>query len=244
MHMERTRRCDESPAGRRRTPRWMAALALGLLVPAPSIGAFLGMMVFPDSTTGRVAFALSKIWLFGFPVFWLLRVERAPLSWSPARKGGWAAGAVSGVLISAAIVGLYAAFGVRVVDREFLVEELRKVGLGVPWRYAVGATYWIVVNSVLEEYVWRWFCVRQCARLWRPSAAIVASALFFTLHHVVATSVYFRPLAVVLCATGVFLGGLIWSAMYVRYESVWPGYVSHALVDLAVFGLGAFLLFA
>jgi molybdate transport system substrate-binding protein len=152
-------------------------------------------------------------------------------------------GLASGLGISALIVGLYLLWGGRFVDTSMFVEELRRIGLGIPWRYAAGATYWVLVNSVLEEYVWRWFCVRQCERLWSKPLAIAASALFFTLHHVVAMSVYFPPAAVALCSLGVFMGGLIWSAMYLRYRSIWPGYLSHALVDVAVFGVGAWLLF-
>ena len=76
----------------------------------------------------------------------------------------------------------------------------------------------------------------------RP-AAVVASAACFTLHHVIALQVYFAPLAVVLCSIGVFIGGAVWSAMYMRYRSVWPGFVSHAVVDLCIFGLGAWMIF-
>jgi membrane protease YdiL (CAAX protease family) len=31
--------------------------------------------------------------------------------------------------------------------------------------------------------------------------------------------------------------------MYIKYRSIWPGYVSHALVDLCIFGLGAYIVF-
>ena len=40
-----------------------------------------------------------------------------------------------------------------------------------------------------------------------------------------------------------FAGGVAWSWLYVRYGSIWPGYLSHAIVDVAVFGTGAALLF-
>ena len=42
---------------------------------------------------------------------------------------------------------------------------------------------------------------------------------------------------------GVMIGGLVWSWMYMRYRSIWPGWVSHAIVDVAVFGVGAWVLF-
>jgi len=51
--------------------------------------------------------------------------------------------------------------------------------------------------------------------------------------------------------TGIFSGaiiifiivGLIWSAMYLRYQSIFPGYISHVFADIAVFCCGAWILF-
>lgn len=220
-----------------------AWLALLLLVPAPSLGALFGMILFPDTVLGRVLFGVSKVWLIAVPVLWLRFVEKRPFSLSPAKQGGFIAGVVSGLLISGAIIGLYLLAGDQVVDRTYFSDKLRAIGLGSWPMYLGGTAYWVLVNSVLEEYVWRWFCVRQCERIWPRRTAIAASALFFTLHHIVAMSVYFPPLAVALCSTGVFIGGLIWSVLYVRTRSIWPGYVSHAIVDLAIFGIGAAMLF-
>ena len=75
-------------------------------------------------------------------------------------------------------------------------------------------------------------------------AGIVASALFFTVHHVIAMAVFMDWLPVLLCSSGVFIGGLVWSWLYARFESIWPCYLSHAIVDMAVFGVGALILFA
>ena len=56
-------------------------------------------------------------------------------------------------------------------------------------------------------------------------------------------AVFFPPAAVAAGSAGVFAGGVAWSWLYVRYGSIWPGYLSHAIVDVAVFGAGAALLF-
>jgi len=202
------------------------------------------MWALPDTTAGRLLFGFCKVWLLALPLLWLRLVEREPLSWSPVRKGGWRVGLISGLLIFAVILGLYFSVGQKFIDHAWLVAQLRNVGLAVRWRYLLAATYWITVNSALEEYVWRWFCVRQAARIWRRPLAVAVSALCFTLHHIVAMAVYFETTAVVICSLGVFLGGLIWSTMYLRYGSIWPGYLSHVLADLAIFGLGGWLLFA
>ena len=220
-----------------------AILALALLVPAPSIGALFGMVIFPDSTAGVMLFGASKLWLFALPIVWIMFVERTPFSLSPPRHGGFMAGVLSGIIISGIILAVYAMIGDALINKRFLTDKLMAIGLGSRGRYLGGMLYWILVNSVLEEYVWRWFCVKQCEQLLPKRLAIVCSALFFTLHHVVAMSVYFGPAAVSICALGVFAGGAAWSMMYIKYRSIWPGYVSHAIVDLCIFGIGWTLLF-
>ena len=47
----------------------------------------------------------------------------------------------------------------------------------------------------------------------------------------------------VLASLGVFVGGACWSWLYLRYRSVWPCYVSHAIVDVPIFVLGYRLIF-
>jgi len=47
----------------------------------------------------------------------------------------------------------------------------------------------------------------------------------------------------VLGSVGVFLGGAIWSWLYLRYRSVWPCYLSHAIADAAIFIIGYRLIF-
>ena len=42
---------------------------------------------------------------------------------------------------------------------------------------------------------------------------------------------------------GVFVGGAVWNWCYLRYRSIWPGYVSHAIVDAALLAIGWKLLF-
>ena len=75
------------------------------------------------------------------------------------------------------------------------------------------------------------------------AAAVVASGLCFTIHHVLALRLQFDWNVTILASTGVFVGGTGWSWMYFKYRSIWPGYLSHAIVDVAVFGLGWVIIF-
>ncbi len=231
-------------AGSERRARGRALLALALLVPVPTLGALAGMVWLPGTRVGAGLFAFAKVWILALPLAWHVAVDRAPLSLSPARRGGFGMAVGSGIAISLVILAVFAGWGGRLIDAAILRERVAAMGLGDPMRYALAALYWTLVNALLEEYVWRWFVVRKCAILLRSScAAIAASAAFFTLHHLFALRVYFGTTAVAVAGTGVFLGGVIWSWMYLRYRSIWPGYVSHAIVDLCLFALGAHLLF-
>ncbi len=95
----------------------------------------------------------------------------------------------------------------------------------------------------MEEYVYRWFVLRQSEQLFSAPWAILTSAAVFTLHHIIAVSQYLNPLHTVVASTGVFVGGVIWAWLYWRYRSIWPGWISHVLADVAVFGVGWWLLF-
>jgi membrane protease YdiL (CAAX protease family) len=222
--------------------RTQAFVALVLLVPAPSLGVLAGMMLFPGTLLGKGLFAASKLWLFLFPVLWLALVERERISFSPLRRGGLGVGALTGIGISLVILLAYAFWGAALLDRALFVSKMQAVGLGAWSVYLGAAAYWILVNSVLEEYVWRWFVYTRCERLARPAVAVVLSALCFTLHHFLALQTFFSVPLAALCSLGVFIGGAFWSWLYRRYRSIWPAYLSHAIVDLAVFGLGAALL--
>ncbi len=218
-------------------------LALLLLMPAPTIGVLAGMYWFPNSKLGSAIFIGSKIWLFLFPLVWLKLVDQKKISLSPARKGGFVMGAITGLAISIFILVLYKTVGSSLIDKEFLVEKMTEIGLNSLPVYIGGALYWTLVNSVLEEYVWRWFCVEKAEGVFNSVGAIICAAFFFTLHHIFAMNLYFSNFVVIVGAIGIFIGAALWSFMYIKYRSVWPGYLSHAIVDLCIFGIGGYIIF-
>jgi uncharacterized protein len=220
-----------------------AVTALLLCIPVPAIGVLFGMYLFPDTQTGKTVFLICKIWFFLFPAVWYLFIEKKQFSLSLQRKAGWRTGIISGLCISIVITFTYFMYGNSLVDTASFKHSINKVGLNVPHIYILCALYWITINSVLEEYAWRWFVTQKCTQFSMPYIAILLSATFFTLHHILALNIFLPPLAVIICSTGIFIGGLIWSMMYTRYHSIWPGYISHAIVDVAVFGIGAYILF-
>lgn len=220
-----------------------ALISLLLLIPAPSVGVLFGMILFPESPLGKGIFLFSKVWLLLLPALWFFVVEKERMPRGKTEPGGFRMGWASGLFISAFVVGAAVLANRFLIDGEFFKEMMAQVGLDRRALYLGAAAYWICVNSVLEEYVWRWFVVRQFSKLFHHFGAIVASALGFTLHHFLAMQVYFSwPLALA-GSVFIFIGGVWWSWMFLRYKTIWPGWLSHAIVDVAVFGSGYWLIF-
>lgn len=228
--------------------RFRALTALLLLVPAPTVGVVVSMWLLPGTVVGQVVYGAAKVWLLLLPMVWWRWIEGGAWSWSPPRRGGFGVGAALGLVISAIIIGGYWLLGDVIVDREHLQEVGGRNGLDDPARYLLLVAYLTVINAALEEYVWRWFVFRQCESAmqgWRAAGmvAVFASAAMFTLHHFIALKLQFGWTVTVLGSLGVFVGGATWSWLYLRYRSIWPAYLSHAMVDVAVFVVGWWLLF-
>lgn len=231
-----------SPETPSRIERKQAIIALALLVPVPSLGTASAMILFPGPT-GQTLFMMAKIWLLAFPAFWYLVVEKGKPSWSPPREGGLGVGILTGIA-AAAVIGLAAwVFGVFEMDMVDLAGEVDEMGLTTPRAYLLGAVGWTFANSLMEEYVYRWFVLSRCERLMPRFAAVLASAAVFTAHHIVALSTYLPVHLNALASLGVFLGGLIWALLYSRYRSIWPGWLSHIIADVAIFAVGWEILF-
>ena len=220
-----------------------AIISLLLLVPVPSIGVLFGMILFPGTPLGQGVFLFSKVWILLLPAGWFYLVEQGRLQRGRTESGGFRVGWITGLGISAFVVLAYVGLGRRLIDPVVVRGMAEEIGLARPGLYLAGALYWVGINSILEEYVWRWFVVRQCARLMKPWLAVLVSALGFTLHHILAMQVYFGWPVTLAGALGIAFSGALWSWMFLRYRTIWPGWLSHALVDVAVFGLGYVLIF-
>ncbi|HXR03648.1 MAG TPA: CPBP family intramembrane glutamic endopeptidase [Verrucomicrobiae bacterium] len=220
-----------------------ALLALVLLVPAQGIATAMFFWR-AETTTGKFIFVACKVWMALLPVVWLKFVDREPLSWSPPRLGGFGVGAVLGLVIAAVIFAGYGiALHLHVIHPEKIAGRAAQTGLNHLNAYIGSAIGWVTVNSLMEEYVWRWFVFRKFEVLLGGKPAVIAAALAFTAHHVIVLMAQFNWPIVVLGSAGVFIGGAAWSWLYLRYRSVWPGYLSHAIVDAAIFVIGYWLIF-
>ncbi|MAE67118.1 MAG: CPBP family intramembrane metalloprotease [Phycisphaeraceae bacterium] len=235
----------QSPATPSESSNRTALLALALLVPAPSIGAAFLLIVLPDTIAGMAIYLLSKAWILALPLAWLILVDRErPHFLRLTRDGQWA-GHLSGVVI---VLAMLVAFVLcrDLIDQDAFRARAAKTGLDARSAYLATFAYIILVNSLLEEYVFRWYVTSRFEQLLgreRRIAAALLSGACFTLHHIVALYAWVSPSLSTLALVGVFIGGTTWSWLYARYHVIWPAYVSHVWADVAVMVMGWHVLF-
>ena len=213
----------------------LALLGLVLVAIAPTVSVITGFAL-KAGIIAAFVFVFTKLWMFGLPALWYLNVEGGERSYSMPKEGGWTISVLLGMGMIFVIAIAYFLLGDFVLRSEDLHEILEPFGLTVPWKLAIGILFWIFINSVLEEYVFRWFITSKLEQIlggkWRP---ILLSAGIFTLHHTIALAFFIDPLGNALASLGVFIGGVIFSWIYVQYRSIWVAWVAHALADVAIF---------
>jgi uncharacterized protein len=225
------------------------AMAFPTLVAYGYFGGLGGGGAGPN-VVAQAAWAAGKLLQLALPLVWVRYAEgRWPKPRAPGWRGlGWGVG--FGVLVAAAMLALY--FGV-LRDSELFREAPARVrqkaeefGLASPAAFVLFAAFVCCVHSLLEEYYWRWFVFGRLRRLIAPvPAALLAGAAFMAFHVVDLAAFFpgrFWTLAVPL-SLGVGIGGVVWCWMYQRTGTVWAPWVSHVLVDAALFAVGYDLCF-
>ena len=99
------------------------------------------------------------------------------------------------------------------------------------------ALYISIVNSLLEELLFRGLGYLALGECWNKRAAGIFSAALFSAYHVAILSGWFSWWIFLLCLGGLFVGGLIFNALD-RSGSILPSWVAHASANLAINTIG------
>jgi len=189
-------------------------------------------------------YGVGKLLQFAFPAIWIFGVRRRQITWNRPRRmdfiggGLLGLGLLLGALVLYHFVGKPAGFFDTAGDA--IRQKIAGLGVGSVPRYAVLATFYSLVHSLLEEYYWRWFVFGQLRRLSSLPTAISISGLGFMAHHVCIISTFFgwfSPISLLLSAAVAF-GGFLFAAIYQRTNSLYAPWISHAFVDAAIFLVG------
>jgi uncharacterized protein len=218
-----------------------AMLALVLILPAPLVGISCSLylpsvhnVMTQEIVLGKVIWAFAKIWLVLLPVVWLLFVDKGKLSWSPTNKGGILAGLIWSIPVAVVLLGTYWIIKGGTFIDPAATETIEELGISTPAKFLIFASAMSLGNSLMEEYVWRWFVFSKFKVLVGVWPAIILSAFFFTVHHVVILwnvgSIWF----VLVGSCALLIGGIIWGYLYNKYNSIWPGWICHVAADTAI----------
>jgi membrane protease YdiL (CAAX protease family) len=229
-----------------RTSRRADALAtsVALVLPLMLVLVYFVILASYAPALQQIAYGLGKAIQFAFPAVWVFAVQRRRFVWKRPTLAGLAEGFLFGLVISAGMLLLYHAWlkpaGYLDVAQEPIRDRLNGYGLESFPTYVLFGLFISLLHSFLEEYYWRWFVFGQLQRLVPVSAAIVLSSLGFMLHHVVVLGTYFGwlSLATVLFSLAVAVGGAVWAWIYHRTDSLYGPWLSHLLVDVAIFVVG------
>lgn len=219
-----------------------ALVQLAIVIIAPSLGALSALWLWPGPVGGGV-YAACKAVLYGVPlwVLWKRLGTVGLLCWPFSRASGTVVvtGLASGVLIGVGIWLLWTYLLSSRVDPSPLVDVMLENGMANPLKFWAFAAWLCLGNSLLEEVVFRWYVDTRLEKLGLSIAPVLlVSASIFTAHHVIVLGAYFDWPMVALGSAGVFIGGVVWSLFRIRFSTVLPGWISHALVDVAVVVVG------
>lgn len=225
-----------------------ALIAVALAVPTLVTMVYFVLLDGSPALLQQGAYLAGKIIQFGLPAVWVIRLAKDTNRVGWPRAKGLFAGLALGGLIALAMAGLYLGWlrpsGFFTSALPVIRGKVSGIGIEAPGKYLAVSVFYSLIHSGLEEYYWRWFVFGALRTRTRFAPAAALSSLGFMAHHVLVLALYFgwaNP-ATWLLSVSVAIGGLLWAALYERTSSLAGPWLSHLMVDAAIFAIGYDLL--
>ena len=236
------------PAADTNTPPPLAPLSLLFFALIfPTIYTWLYFDALAGTPAARVVYALGKLLQFSLPAAWWLFVARQPLRWPRLSRNGLAPALAFGcalLLLPFPILQLAHGTPLLTEVRQVAAAKLADFGLDSAAGFALLASFYCLLHSLLEEYYWRWFVCGQLHAHGPRVPALLISSLGFMAHHVVVIARYVhQPALILLASLTVAAAGAFWAWLWLRHRSLLAPWLSHLLADAAIMTAGALLLF-
>lgn len=208
----------------------------------PSLFALCYFVVFSDPPQSQIFYYLSREFLIFLPLLWTVWAEKKKFPVPRFKKRGIGAGITSGLCIGITTLVLYINVFREFIPADMVKEKAESLGFSGMW-FFIFAGFLIFFNAALEEYYWRWFSFSKLRQVIKPVPAQWLSSLGFALHHVIVLVIFFGWLWGSIFGLCVGLGGAIWVHHYLKYDSIWPSFISHAIVDASIMLIGFDMIF-
>jgi hypothetical protein len=197
-----------------------------------------------DPALQRGAAIVGKSLQFALPVVWVGLICRERIGWPAPSRRGLAGGFGFGLLVFVTMIVVYRHVLEPLAVLDSATGEIRvkltELGVDSFAGYLTLGIFYSLIHSLLEEYYWRWFVFGRLRRQVSPTLAITISSVAFAAHHVVLLGTYFGWLSpwTWLFSLSVAAGGAFWAWLYQRTGSLYGPWLSHLLVDAAIFLVG------
>ncbi len=222
----------------------IAAVVFALVL--PSVLTWLYFIVLQNtlSSVQQGVYTAGKVVQFGFPVFWVVAIQRARLRLKFPGRAGIIEGALFGAAVFALMLLTYfgwlkpsGSFG---APGEAICRRVASFGVDRPLPFLTLAVFYSLIHSFFEEYYYRWFVFGQLQRFVPVAVAILISSLGFMGHHVIILGHYFGYDSWItpVFALAIAVGGAVWAWIYYRSGSLLGPWISHFFVDAAIFAIG------
>ncbi|MEE8450697.1 MAG: type II CAAX endopeptidase family protein [Thermoguttaceae bacterium] len=220
------------------------AVLFALVLPTLVTLAYFVLMAGYSSQAQQTTYSIGKGIQFLFPIVWVLAFQRCRPRWKGPKLGELLEGLAFGALVLVATLLLYHGWlkphGYFDEPGAEIQKKVMGFGADTLAKYVLLGTFYALCHSFLEEYYWRWFVFGQLRRLVSFPTALVVASLGFMAHHVLVLATFFgwdNP-ATWLFSAAVAVGGVVWGWMVERHGSLWGPWISHLLVDAAIFAIG------
>jgi hypothetical protein len=229
----------------RRRADWLLPLAMVF----PTLAAWLYFVQLEGTALAKPTYFVSKLLQLAIPLAWLLWARRRPAHL--LGRSGVGSGLATGAFFAAGILGAWywvlrgTELSAQATER--IEVKIADFGIATPLSYLGMALGLSLVHSLFEEFYWRWFVFRRLTAYLPAPVAAALGSLAFTSHHVIVLAAYAPPgrfwSHAVPAAGAVCLGGLLWCYLFQRHHNLTAPWISHILVDLALMGTGALMVF-
>ncbi len=192
----------------------------------------------------RLAYGIGKSLQFALPIVWVALVQQTPIRPFWPTSVGLPTGLAFGLAVLTAMLAGYHLLlkpaGHLASAADAIGAKIAQFHITTPLRYLAMGIFYCLFHSLLEEYYWRWFVFGQLEQLLPVAVAVLVSALGFTLHHVIVLGIYFggRSPATIVFSLAVAVGGAFWAWLYFQSGSLYGPWLSHLLIDAAIFLVG------
>ena len=205
-----------------------------------------------DPSTSRLCYTVGKTLQFAFPALYVAFALKERWFIRRFNTRGFLVGGLFGVAVGLVIFlggrhfmtspGVFA----DLVERTCVEFQQRLTSFGLESKalFTVVFLFYSFCHSGLEEYYWRWFAFRSLEKRFNWLTSALTANIAFVFHHVVILGVYFGYDSFVtwLFSLSIGVGGFVWQLIYKKTDSIYGAWLSHALIDAGIFGLGFYML--